>query len=149
MANSVEKLPYGPIWPLGNITVATPGTPVGIMSLVDPSAYNQPETPSSTNSYEYTVAAQQILFIAQKPGASHGTQVNAGNVYLVMYAARTGSGAGNRDDMGTLIWTFANTAGSNLFLASAPLDRNKYNPYALYLDADNAGDGCSVSLLIS
>jgi hypothetical protein len=115
------------------------------MSLVDPYLYNAPETLPSSNAYEYTIAAQQIVFQAGKPGASHGTQANTGNVYLVMYAAR-GAGTGNRDDMGTLIWTFSGS--SNLFLASAPLSRNKYSPYNLYIDADTAGDGVFVSLLI-
>jgi hypothetical protein len=146
MANSVLKLPAGPIWPLGNIVVTSPGTPVSLMSLTDPSLYNAPETQSSVNSYEYTNISQQIIFQAIKAGVSHGTQNNTGNVYLVMYAARTGTNTGNRDDLGTLIWAFA--PGSNLFLSSAPLSRNKWSPYALYVDADNANDGLQVSLLI-
>ena len=146
MANSVEKQLNGPIWTLGFISVPTPGTPVNIMSLVDPSSVNAPETVSTTSAYEYTIRAQQIFFQAMKPGASHGTAFNASQVYLVQYAARTGTGAGNRDDSGTLIWTFQ--PGDPLFLASAPMNRNVFNPYDLYLDADTAGDGCYVTLII-
>lgn len=143
MSNSVLKNIYGPLWPLGNIVVATPGTPVGLMSLIDASLVNAPETATTTSSLEFTPAAQQIIFQAGKPGASHGTQANAGNVYLL----QKGGGSSNRDDMGAIIWTFS-TSG-NLFLSSAPLDRNKYSPYDLFIDADNAGDGVFVTLLIS
>jgi len=147
MANSVLKDIVGPDWPLGFISVATPGTPVSIMSLVDATNVNDPSTASGTTSLEYTILAQQIIFQAGRLGASHGTAPSTGNVYLVRYPSR-GAGSGNRDDPGCIIWTFP-TGQSNLFLSSAPLDRNKYSPYRYYIDADNAGDGVFATLLIS
>jgi hypothetical protein len=146
MALSVMKELAGPDWPLGLIAVVTPGTPVGIMSLVDPNAYNDPSTASSTSSYEYTVAAQQIFFQAVKAGASHGVQNNTGNIYIVRYASRT-VGGGNRDDYGVMVWTL--TPGANIFLSSAPLERNVFSPYRYYIDADNSGDSALVTLLLA
>lgn len=145
MANTVLADIQGPDWPLGFIKVVTPGTPVGIMSLVDPSSINDPSTQSGTTSQEYTQRCQQLLFQAMKPGASHGTQENTGNIYIVRFAAK-GAGSGNRDDYGTLVWTLE--PGTNLFLASAPLNRNVFSPYRYYIDADNANDGAQVTLII-
>jgi hypothetical protein len=64
VANSVCKDKQGPVWPLGNIIVAAAGTPVNIMSLVDASNVNQPETPTpgTAGADEYTSRAQQIIF---------------------------------------------------------------------------------------
>src|SRR5713226_6520370 len=98
MANSILKDRHGPDWPLGFIQVVTPGTPVNIMSVVDPSNLNDPATPtpSTAGADEFTVRAQQIAFLAFKPGASHGTQNNTGNIYIVRKGS--GGGSGNRDD---------------------------------------------------
>jgi hypothetical protein len=146
LANTVLKDIYGPDWPLGMIVVPTPGTPVSIMSLVDPTSVNDPSTATTTTSYEYTVTAQQLFFQAVKAGASHGVQNNTGNIYIVRFAGK-GAGNGNRDDYGTMIWSLS--PGANLFLSSAPLERNKFNPYRYYIDADNANDACLVTMLIA
>jgi hypothetical protein len=45
MANSVLLDRHGPDWPLGFIKVVTPGTPVGLMSLV----HSSPERPTARN----------------------------------------------------------------------------------------------------
>jgi len=152
MANptSVQLDPHGPDWPLGFIKVVTPGTPVGVMSLVDPAAYNNPSTGTPTSfaagpSAEYTVRAQQIIIQAYKPGASHGLQNNTGNIYITRQGI-AGQGSGNRDDTGSIVFTL--TPGQTLTLASAPLDRNVFSPYRYSIDADNAGDGAMVTLLI-
>jgi hypothetical protein len=42
MAAGIQKNRFGPFWPLGSIVVVTPGTPVNMMSLVDPSLINAP-----------------------------------------------------------------------------------------------------------
>jgi len=148
MANSVLLDVYGPDWPLGLIVVPTPGTPVSIMSLVDPSSVNAPNTATTLGTageYEYSPLCQQIAFLAVKAGASHGTQNNTGNIYIVRYNSRT-VGSGNRDDPGAIVWALG--PGGNLFLSSAPLVRETFSPYRYYIDADNANDSCLVTLLI-
>ena len=140
---SVQKNPHGPIWPLGMITVSAPGTPVGIMSLVDPNSYNDPASPTSAFSLEYTVRAWEIIFTACKPGA-HGVAFNVGNVYILMKPV--GSGAGNRDDYGSMLPPLG--PAQTLILSSAALNFNVWSPYAFFVDADNAGDGALVTLII-
>jgi hypothetical protein len=144
MSNSILKDKQGPDWPLGFIKVVTPGTPVELMSLVDSAGVNDPEAPTSATSDEYTVRAQQIIFQGFKPGAAHGTQNNTGNVYIIREG--DGTGSANRDDMGNIVFTL--TPGQTFTLASAPLDRNVFSPYRYTVDADNAGDGVFVTLLI-
>ena len=144
---SVMEDEYGPDWPLGMITVSSPGTPVGIMSLVDSGSVNAPNTATTTGTtgeYEYSPSVQQIFFQAVKAGASHGTQNNTGNIYIVRKGVQ---GAGNRDDYGAMV--FSLSPGASLFLSSAPLERNKFSPYRYYIDADNAGDSALVTLLIA
>lgn len=146
MALSVMLDQNGPDWPLGIIIVVTPGTPVSIMSLVDPNSVNAPNTATTAataGEYEYSPLCQQIAFLAVKAGASHGTQNNTGNIYIVRQGVQ---GAGNRDDYGAMVWALG--PGSNLFLSSAPLVRETFSPYRYYIDADNAGDSCLVTLLI-
>jgi hypothetical protein len=126
------------------ITVVTPGTPVSIMSLVDATSINAPNTATTTAALEYSPSVQQIFFLAVKPGASHGTQSNTGNIYIVRKGIQ---GVGNRDDYGSMVFSLG--PGQNLFLSSAPLERNKFSPYRYFIDADNAGDSALVTLLIA
>lgn len=145
MANSVHNDKQGPDWPLGYINVVTPGTPISIMSLVDPTSLNDPATatPGSPGTDEYTVRAQQIMFQGFKPDVN-GMQMNTGNVYLVRKAQ--GTGTGNRNDYGDIVLVIP--PGATVFLASAPLNRNVYNPYRYRLDADVASEGALVTLII-
>lgn len=137
---SVQRDVHGPDWPLGAIVVATPGTPVGIMSLVDSSLLAAPatKTPGTSGAPEYTVRFQQIIFQGFKPNTD-GMQPNTGNVYIVRKGVQ---GAGNRDDYGSIVYVLQ--PGDTLFLASAPLNRDVFSPYRYSLDADNAGDGALV-----
>jgi hypothetical protein len=151
MALSVRKDFQGPIWPLGLIVVATPGTPVNIMSLVDPGLLNDPNNPATpvTIRPEYAVRAQQIMFQGVK--AAGGTTSNSGNVYIMrrggtLLSPPGGVSANNRTDYGTMVLALG--AGLTFFLASAPLNRNVFSPYDYAIDADNAGDSCLVSLII-
>jgi len=156
MANTVDKNKQGPIWPLGNIVVGTPGTPVNIMSLVDPTLANDPNTANvpgapATGADEYAVRCYGILIQPMKAGASHGTQINAGNIYVIKRG--TGAGTGNRDDLGVIIATLSQGAAATPVLPwagleAAPLNRNVFNPYDILIDADNAADGAQVTLLI-
>jgi hypothetical protein len=142
MANSVQRDIHGPDFPLGFIGVTTPGTPVCIMSVVDPT--NQ-WAPTNT-AYPYTIRAQQIFFLPQKPGGgSLGTANNVGNVYIVRLP--NGAGSGGRLDSGCVIMTLP-PGGNPFFLGSAASVRNVFGPYRYYIDADNAGDGVFPTLII-
>ena len=145
MANSVYKNLTGPFWPLGNIVVPTPGTPVSIMSLVDPSSLLAPETPTSPSNPNWaTVRFQQIFFAGLKAnGATSKLTNNAGNVYLVLKAL---AGAGGTQDVGVIIKTII--PGETFYLGSSALNRNVFGPYELYIDADTPNDGCQVTGLI-
>jgi hypothetical protein len=147
MANSVQKNPQGPLWPLGNIVLVTPGIPVSIMSLVDPTSLQAPETPTTYGGgvQEYTVRAQQITFEAFKAGATPPRfAFNAGNIYIVQKPTAAGGGAG---DVGTVLWIL--TPGGSWNLGSSARNNNVYSPYELFIDGDTAGDGCQVTLNIA
>lgn len=145
MANSVHKDRQGPLWPLGNIVVPTPGTYVSIMSLVDSTNVNAPETlvPPAAGD-EYTPRAQQIVFSAWKAGAAPPKlAANTGNIYIVK---RPLAGAGGVGDVGTVIMVL--TPGQTWTLASAAMNLDVFSPYELFIDADTANDGCQVTLII-
>ena len=142
MSTSVQQNPQGPLWPLGNIAVATPGTPVRITSLVDPTAVNAPESATSPTSDEYTRRAQQITFQGFKANTD-GLQPNTGNVYIIL---KGGKGSNNRDDAGSIIWVLQ--PGQTWTLGSSALNRNVFSLYQFYIDADNAADGAQVSAII-
>jgi hypothetical protein len=142
MTTTIQKDISGPDWPLGFINVATPGTPINFMANVDPNSVNSPGTPTSSISYEYTVRAEEIMVQAFKP-ASHGTQNNTGNIYIMR---RGVAGGGNRDDTGSIVATL--TPGQTLFFTAAAVNVNVWNPYRYFIDADNSGDGAFVTLII-
>lgn len=146
LTNSIQQDWAGPDWPLGFIKVVTPGVPVRITSVVDPNNVNDPSSPSpgTPGSNEYTQRSQQIMFQAFKPGASHGTTYNTGNIYIVRRGC--GGGGGNRDDMGSIVATLF--PGTTILLGSAAKNLNVWNPYRYYIDADNANDGVFVTLII-
>lgn len=148
MGVTVLKDKQGPIWPLGNIVVVTPGTPVNIMSLVDPTSVNAPEspTPGTSGSDEYTSRATAIIFQPFKPGSGTILAANTANklVYIVRKAT---AGNGGTADPGVVV--AALRPGDPAFVLYAPaLDKNIFNPYDFYIDADTAGDGMQVTLLI-
>jgi hypothetical protein len=141
---SVQKTKEGPIWVLGTIAVPTPGTPVNIMSLVDPTNINDPAspTPGTVGADEYTRRCQQITLQAYK-ATTHGLVVNAGNIYVCVKGVQ---GAGNRDDYGSIIAVL--TPGQTFSLGSSAQVKNVFSPYAFFLDADVAADAAQVSLYI-
>jgi len=152
MADSIQKDPQGPDWPLGFIAVAVPSTPVSIMSKVDPNNVNSPgqSIPSGgtlpAGALSYTIRAKKIIFQARKPGASNtGTVVNTGNIYIVRVGV--GAGTGNRVDQGSIIRTIQPT--------DPPWEMHvdedgseSLNPYRYFVDADTAGDGVYPLLII-
>ena len=143
MALQVFKDRQGPIWPLGQIAVATPGVPVSIMSLVDSAFVNAPESPTSTTSDEYTARAQAILFMPFKAGA--GTILAANTASKLVYVVRKPL-VGVSDSGGVII---ALRPGDPIFiLKAAALNLNVFNLYEFYIDADTAADGMQVTALI-
>ena len=142
MTNSIHLDKQGPDWPIGNIVVATPGTPVPIMSLVDAAAAGSPSTPTSSTTDEYTATCNQIVVQGFKGSAP--MSINVGNVYLVRKGV--GSGTGNRADQGAIVLIIP--PGQTGVLGSSSLVKNAFNPYRYYLDADNAGDAGQITLLI-
>lgn len=145
MTNSVQRDVSGPDWPLGFIKVVTPGTVVGLMSLVDPAGVNDPASPSSlAGAAEYTVRAYQIQLQGYKPNGSGGMIYNNGFVYLIRKPA--GGGSGDRNDTGSIVGVIA--PGQSYFFDAAPINRNVWSPYRYFLDADNADDGALATLII-
>lgn len=144
MALSVQKDRFGPDWPLGLIVVAASGTPVNIMSLVDASNVNAPQTatPGTAGANEYTVLCQQIFFQAIK---STGPAVdNTGAIYILRAGA--GGGSGNKTDPGSIIKIIQ--PGETFYLSSAPLHAEQFNPYRYFIDADTNADACLCTLII-
>jgi hypothetical protein len=142
MANVPLKIPQGPFWPLGDIIVVTPGAPVNIMSLVDPSLVNDPNAATSATAAEYTVRAQQIVFQGFKQTAGAAPMIpNVGNVYILKRG-----GTASKDNAGSLIGILL--PGGEYEFASAPLNKNVFTPYDIVIDADNAGDAAIVTLVI-
>jgi hypothetical protein len=144
MANSVFVKPQSVFWPLGNIVVATPGTPVSPMSLVDSANTNAPETATNTLTAEYTWRCQELFFQGYKAGGA-GTKLvaNTGNIYIIMKPL---AGAGGAADTGVVIAVIP--SGQSFSLASAALNRNVFSPYEILIDADTAADGCQVTMKI-
>jgi hypothetical protein len=152
MANSVLRDRQGPDWPLGNIVVPTPGTPVRITNLVDATAADAPETavggPTPTGASgvgdEYTYRANQIVFQAYKVGAAPPAFTpNTGNIYILRKA---GSGSNNKTDIGVIVAILQ--PGQTFTLGSSALVRNDFNPHRYWIDADTANDACQVTLII-
>lgn len=150
MAPGIHKDYMGPIFPLGFIGVVTPGTPVNIMSLVDPLGANNPATPDPSPSsgiaagLEFPIMAMNAIFQAVKPGVTHGTQANTGNVYVL--GPPVSPGAGNRDDTGDIY--FSSLAGQTLPQFLFPGAGIKFSPYEIFVDGDSAGDGYFVTLFL-
>jgi hypothetical protein len=115
------------------------------MSLVDSTNRDAPETPSPSAAgvpgAEYTNRAQQITFQGYKGSAPMAN--NAGNVYIVK---KGGTGSQNRSDTGAILWVLG--PGLTWVLGSAALNRNVFNAYEYFIDADNANDCAQVTLII-
>jgi hypothetical protein len=112
------------------------------MSLVDSANTNDPSTPTSTLTAEYTARFNQILFQAVHAGTgNNGLVPNNNNVYIVHKPQ--GSGTGNRSDYGAIVAVLQ--PGDSFFLTSSPLNRDVFSPYRYRVDADTANDGALVT----
>lgn len=147
MGISIHRDRQGPDWPLGNIALVTPGTPVSIMSVVDPTLQNDPNTatPGAASADEYTVRAQQIIFHAVKAGAGPPllANTNTGFIYIVRKAT---AGNGGTADTGVVIKALA--PGETFILSSSALVKDVFNPYRYFIDGDTGTNGCQVTLII-
>ena len=144
MANSVHQSRQGPLWPLGSIVVTSPGTPVNMMSVVDPTLKNAPSAivPGTVGANEFTVRCQQIVIQGMKSNGGNGLTNNTGNIYVIL----KGNGTNNRTDTGCIVLTIP--AGTTGVIASAPMVMNVFGPYLLWIDADNANDAAQITLII-
>ncbi len=141
MPDSVMKDRYGPDWPLGLIVVAAAGTPVGIMSLVDPTGLNAPNAGTgAVVAAEYSPNVKQLMFQGFKDAAS-GLQINTGNIYVMRVP---NVGMGDKDDHGATVMVVG--PGQTMFIGvSAAGDTSAFSPYRYLLDADNNGDSALVT----
>jgi hypothetical protein len=141
----VFKDKQGPIWPLGQIAVVTPGIPVSIMSLVDPTFVNAPEspTPGTSGADEYTSRAYAIIFM---PFKASGSMLGANTASKLVYVVR--KTIGSTSDTGGIV--IALRPGDPAFvLTGNPMERNIFNLYAFFIDADSAGDGMQCTAIIA
>lgn len=144
MSQSVMTDPVGPDWPLGLIVVVTPGTPVALMSLVDPTNANSPFRAAGGTAPRMTTSFQQMSLQGLRAGASHGLRDNTGNVYLIR---KIGTGSKDYDDYGGIVVCVK--PGQTIFLASGAHNNNVYSPYRYWVDGDNASDGLLVTGFIA
>ena len=144
MANGISKNPNGPFWQLGNI-VTTAGTPVNIMSLVDPSNLNAPQTatPGTAGTGEFTVRCNQVIVQGMKSNGGNGLTNNTGNIYVIQ---KSSTGSNNRTDLGCIILVVP--AGQTGVIGSPAQETLKFSPYLLWVDSDNTGDGAQIMLII-
>lgn len=144
MAVSVHQNPQGQFWPLGNIAVPAPGTPVAITSLIDAARVNAPESATSPTSREYTERCSALIFQPFKAGAAPPRlAANTGVIYIVLKSV----GAGGVNDVGTVIAALRPT-DPPLIISAAALNRNSLGLYQFYIDADTAADGCQVTAVM-
>lgn len=145
MALSIERSYTGPVWPLGVVAVATPGTKVNIMTNIDSANVNNPNTVSNNAALqtEYTRACRAIAFQGYHAGANNsGMVTNTGNVYILVAPA---GGAGNLSDSGAMVKVLP-SGGDFVLSAITPGFNDMFSPYQIWLDADNANDGALVTL---
>jgi hypothetical protein len=114
-------------------------------NLIDPTGVNNPNTATSSTSDEYTRRANQIIIQGMKDSGT-GLQDNTGNIYIIVKGGTAAGGSDNRTDKGAIILTVK--AGLTAVIAASPLNKDVFTPYNLFIDADNAGDGAQITLVI-
>lgn len=145
---SVVKLPVGPAWPLGFVSVANTGVPVCIMHNVDANNNNAPGVnqgnPGNATGSEYTVTCKQIAFYGAATAGNNGTTASTGKVYVSWNP--TGNNNQNKADAGAFVGIIP--ANGNLLFPSTLSDPNvRFSPYAYTIDAEVNGEGAVVVLI--
>lgn len=152
MANSVIQDPTGVDWPLGFISIATPGTPVNLMVNVDPTSANAPGHPQGPGSLpagpEFTPRCHRIQLQGFHPSGTTGMIANTKNAYVMRAPGpnnQFAGGAGNYNDPGAIVAIVP--AGQTIYIPALETDQASISPYRYTLDADVASEGALVTLL--
>jgi hypothetical protein len=149
MADSILKDLSGADWPLGFISVPTPGTPVRFTALVDPANDNAPETATvrgGTAGQRSTPTCNQIILQGCKRNVDGTWAVNTGNVFILRRpntGGGTGAGTGANADFGVMVGVITPGGAYNL-PPSGGIPITSLSPYKYYLDATVAGEGAIV-----
>lgn len=117
MAN--YTLPYGPFWPLGRLTVATPGVPVPMTQNLN--AIGLTYTQGGTAQY---AASFNQLWLRAAVG-------NTGNTYLVVQG-------GSKSDTNSIVIFLA--PGEFIYIGDSANNRNTFGFNDFLVDADTAGN---------
>lgn len=148
MALSIFGIQSGVEWPLGFVGVSSNGTPVNIMSRVDPSNNNAPGT-FGANSAQYTPTCHKIFFQGYKPGSNNnGMVINTGTIYILRALGPGNGNAGgpqNRTDSGAMVLVVP--PGATGVIPADESDRAAISPYLYTIDADVDGEGGLVTLV--
>lgn len=144
--------PQGVDWPLGFISPAAVGSPVNLMSLVDPGNNNAPGTPTGpgfpNNRAEYSPTCHKIFVQAIVPANNGGWQLSQGNIYVLRALGpgnQNSGGPGNRSDTGALVTCLF--PGGFFYLPAQEYDGPTISPYRYTIDVDVLGDGASVTMI--
>jgi hypothetical protein len=144
---SIHRERSSPDWPLGYINVPTPGTPVNIMSLVDPAGNDDPATPSTyagPAGQGKTPTCSAVTFQGYQPDAGNSTWTPNSDLVFVMRKG-TGTNSGNRTDTGSVV-AILPPGGSVTLPESGGEPITSFSPYRYWLDAVSANDGANVVL---
>lgn len=151
MANSVIQDPFGVDWPLGFVTIATPGTPINMMANVDPGLVNAPGKPTGPGlppAAEFSPRCHRIQLQGFHPSGTTGMIANTKNAYVMRAPGpnnQFAGGAGNYNDPGAIVAIVP--AGQTVYIPALETDQASISPYRYTLDADVAGEGALVTLL--
>lgn len=149
MSLSVFQDPYGVDWPLGFVPVANNGTPVNIMSRVDPNNLNAPGTTANSSTAAASPRCHSVLIQGYQPGANNNGMIpNQGYVYILRALGPGNGNAGgpaNRADSGAMVRILP--PGGEVVLPADEVDLATISPYRYTLDCDTDGDGGLVTLL--
>jgi hypothetical protein len=80
-----------------------------------------------------------------KSNAGNGVQDNTGNIYVIQKGSPS-PGTNNHSDLGAVILVVK--PGLTGVISAAPVNRNVFDPYLLWLDADTGADAGQITLLI-
>lgn len=121
-------MPYGPYWPLGRITVATPGTPVPLTQNLN--AAGLAYVPTGTS--QYAAAFNQILVRA--------AVANTANIYIVVPG-------GSKNDTNSIIAFLQ--PGEFIYIGNSARNLNTFGLTDFLIDADTAANYAQVTGVVA